>query len=123
ALVVGQWSSAVVQNNTLGGPSRIVTMLNAPGSFTWTGNKYYRDPAASAWGTSSGSLLSLSAWQSTTGLGAGDQGVVLPATQVFVKKNDYEAGRSMVVVYNFGHQGSISADLSGTGLAIGQRFE
>ena len=44
------------------------------------------------------------------------------ATQVFVRKNTYEAGRANVIVYNWANLGSVSADLSGV-LVPGDHFE
>src|SRR5207302_10560348 len=59
-----------------------------------------------------------------TGLAATD--VVTPATpvgrRVFVRPNAYEPGRGNVVVYNWGRQGAVLANLAGV-LAVGDRYE
>ncbi|HSA57548.1 MAG TPA: Ig-like domain-containing protein [Gemmatimonadaceae bacterium] len=122
-LRVDDWASAIVQNNTIGGPSYVVDLADAPSGHNWAGNRYYRSATASAW-ISRGSAMTLSGWKSATGLGPTDA-VVASApttTQVFVRPNKYEPGRALVAVYNFGQQGSVSVNLSGV-LAVGQGFE
>ena len=124
ALVVGDWSTATVENNTVGGPSEIVDLRDSPVGHAWSGNRYYRTPTAAAWLTNAGSALPLAGWQLATGLGATDLAVadVPSATQVFVRPNQYEQGRALVVVYNWGSQSSVTVNLSGV-LAGGQRYE
>jgi hypothetical protein len=124
ALVFGDWQQATVQSNLIGGSADMVSLLNAPGSFTWGSNNYYRDAAAQAWRTQAGSALALAAWKSATGLGSSDQApAVKPtATKVFVRANKYEQGRAMVVVYNWGSQSSVDVSLAGV-LRSGQRYE
>lgn len=123
ALMMGDWSSATVQNNTVGGPVEMVDLRDAPTGHSWSGNKYYRSATASAWRSTAGAM-SLAQWKTTTGLGSTDQAVaeVPTETQVFVRPNKYEAGRATVVVYNWGSQSSVSVNLSGV-LASGQRYE
>jgi hypothetical protein len=48
-------------------------------------------------------------------------GSAATSTQVFVRPNRYERGRALVVVYNFGQQGSVTVDLSSV-LVSGQRY-
>jgi hypothetical protein len=123
AFIMGDWSSATVQNNTFGGPVEMVDLRDSPAGHSWSGNRYYRDAAATAWRATAGAW-SLAGWKSNTGLGASDQSVgsTPTATQVFVRANKYEAGRALVVVYNWGRQGSVNVNLSGI-LAAGQRYE
>jgi hypothetical protein len=124
ALKIGTWSSAIVQNNTIGGSADLVDLFSDPTGYTWGGNTFYRDPAATAWRAADGVGLTLDSWKQATGLGATDAiaGTVPTKTQVFVKPNKYEAGRAFVVVYNFGGQGSVQADLSAV-LRSGQHYE
>jgi hypothetical protein len=91
---------------------------------SWSGNRYYRTPTAAAWRTVAGTALPLAEWKLATGLGSNDLAVadVPSTTQVFVRANKYEKGRALIVVYNFGSQGSISVNLSGV-FAGGQRYE
>jgi hypothetical protein len=123
-LVVGQWQNATVQNNMIGGSADMVSLLNAPGTFTWGSNTYYRNAAAQAWRTQTGSALPLSDWKSATGLGASDQAPAATpgATKVFVRANKYEPGRALVVVYNWGSQSSVDVNLAGV-LRSGQQYE
>jgi hypothetical protein len=123
-LVVGQWQNATVQNNVIGGSADMVSLLNAPGTFTWGNNTYYRNAAAQAWRTQTGSALPLSDWKSATGLGASDQAPAATpgATKVFVRANKYEPGRALVVVYNWGSQSSVDVNLAGV-LRSGQQYE
>jgi len=124
AFMIGNWSSALVQNNTIGGSADMVDLADSPDGYSWSGNKYYRAATATAWRSASGSGLTLADWKSTTGLGSNDEsvGAVPAATKVFVRGNKYESGRALIVVYNWGKDGSINADLSGV-LRNGQRYE
>ena len=123
ALVVGDWSSSLVENNTVGGPAEVVDLRDLPAGHSFSGNKYYRDSTAAAWRTPVAALPHTD-WQRTTGLGVTDTcaSAVPSDTKVFVKPNLYEQGRALVVVYNWGSQGSVSVNLSGV-LAAGQRYE
>ncbi len=123
AFIATDWSNGTVQNNTFGSSGTIVDLRDAASGWMFSGNKYYGN-TSSTFG-SAGSMLSLTAWQSATGLGSSDQvmGGAPTTTQVFVRKNDYEGGRAFIAVYNFGHQGTVSADPSGIGLGVGQRYE
>ena len=124
ALVVGDWSSTTIQNNTVGGPAEIVDLRDSPSGHNFTGNRYYRTPLAAAWRTGAGTALPLADWKVATGLGSTDLAVadVPVETKVFVRPNKYEAGRATIVVYNWGSQGSVSVNLSGV-LSSGQRYE
>lgn len=124
ALVVGDWSSTTVQNNTVGGPAEIVDLRDSSSGHSFSGNRYYRTPLAAAWRTGAGVALPLADWKVATGLGSTDLAVAdVPAeTQVFVRPNKYEAGRALIVVYNWGSQSSVNVNLSGV-LASGQRYE
>lgn len=113
-LDMGFWDGVTVSGNTMLGSGHILSFRDDNGTgYAWTGQRYYRDPAASAW-SFNGSWSSLSSWESATGLGAGDVASAQMPTQpaVFVRPNVYEAGRATVVVYNWSGQSSISVDLS-----------
>lgn len=124
ALVVGDWTSATIQNNTVGGPAEIVDLRDSPSGHAWSGNRYFRTPTAAAWRTGAGAALALVDWKLATGLGSTDLAVA-PApstTLVVVRPNQYEQGRALIVVYNFAGQSSVSVNLSGV-LTNGQRYE
>ena len=124
AFMIGNWSSATVQNNTIGGSADMVNLKDTPYGYSWNGNKYYRADSATAWRASAGTGLTLYGWKSATGLGSTDAsvGTVPTSTQVFVRPNKYEAGRALVVVYNWVGDAGVPADLSGV-LRSGQRYE
>lgn len=124
AFVVGQWRQATVDHNLFGGSGDMVELLNAPGSFAWGANTYYRSAAALAWRTAAGSALALTDWRSVTGLGSSDQApATAPGqTQVFVRPNQYETGRALIVIYNWGSVGNVSVNLGGI-LRAGQPYE
>jgi hypothetical protein len=67
----------------------------------------------------------LSGWQSYTGL---DAHSVAPANLPsgvwsYVRPNKYEPGRAHVILYNWDLRSSVSVDISGAGLSVGQQFE
>lgn len=127
-LIMGDWSSATVSGNTIGLASRLVDLRDSPSGYSWSGNRYYGSGSAFYSGAtlsgSGGSAFTLTSWQTSTGLGSGDQvvGTAPSGTQVFVRANKYERGRGHVIVYNYGRQGSVGVDLSSV-LSSGQRYE
>lgn len=124
AFMIGNWSSATVSNNTIGGAADVVDLKDTPDGYTWSGNRYYRSATAAAWRAVAGVRLPLVDWKLATGLGSTDAsaGTVPTATQVFVRPNRYEAGRALVVVYNWGNETTVNANLAGV-LAMGQSYE
>jgi hypothetical protein len=123
-LDVGFWTTATISGNTVYGTGRILSFRDNDGAgYTWSGQRYYRDPSASAW-SFNGSWSSLANWQNGTGLGTGDVASAQVPNQpaVFVRRNNYEAGRATVIVYNWSGQGAITVDLSGI-VPAGARYE
>ena len=123
-LTMGQWNRVSASGNQLFGSGGIVQVMDASlGGYDWKLNSYQRDPLASAW-QYNGTNYSFATWKVNTGLGLTD--AIVPATpvtpRVFVRPSPYEAGRAMVVVYNWGRASSVSVDLSGV-LASGARYE
>jgi hypothetical protein len=121
-----QWASATVHNNTfVGGSATEVVRTGGPtpGIYDWAGNTYYRDPGAAAWRQNDTSYA-FDPWKAATGLGAADAATATGpvTTQVFVRPNQYEAGRAFIVIYNFAHQNPVSVDLSGV-LTPGNHYE
>ena len=81
------------------------------GTLTYTGNQVVGSTDIQSWSSisqSGNSVLSLTSKPSDT--------------KVFVRPNRYEQGRANVIVYNWSHAGSVSADLSGV-LDAGDRYE
>jgi len=122
-LDVGYWSSLTVQGNTIVGPSKLVTQHDGNSATTqqWSGDMHYRDPTAAAWQLGSSSYT-FANWESRSGAVDQASATMPGAPQVFVRPNRYEAGRAMVVVYNWTLQGSVPVDLSGV-VAVGNRYE
>jgi len=121
-----QWAQATILNNTFVGTSAtevVHTGGPTPNLYTWSGNVYYRDPAATAWQHDTTSY-DFSGWQTATGLGAADNAVAgTPgANWVFVRPNKYEAGRGFVVIYNFAAQNPVGVDISGI-VPTGHHYE
>jgi hypothetical protein len=121
-----QWAQAAVLNNTFVG-STATDMVHTggptPNVYQWSGNVYYRDPAANAW-QQDGISYTFAGWKTATGLGLSDNAIAgLPGgSWVFVRPNQYEAGRAFVVVYNFGLQNPVAVDLSGV-VALNAHYE
>ena len=111
----GYWTSASVSGNTFVGASRVVQLNDASTSGkSWSSNLHQRDPFTTSW-RYNGQTYTFSAWRTATSLASTDQAAsgTPIATRVFVRQNPYEAGRAMVVVYNWSQLGAISANLSG----------
>jgi hypothetical protein len=111
-----QWVQATVQHNVLVGDAATdVVRLGGPNvaSYGWSGNTYYRDPAALAW-QQNDTGYTFAGWQGATGLGASDtvRSGQPATTQVFLRPNKYEPGRAFIVVFNFGNQSSVSVSVS-----------
>lgn len=110
-----QWAQATVMNNVFIGSTDVVhTGGPLVNTYTWSGNTYHRDSTANAW-EQDGLGYSFAAWKAATGLGGTDSVVSQSptATRVFLRPNQYEAGRAFVVVYNFGHDNPVNVDVSG----------
>jgi hypothetical protein len=122
-LSVGHWSQLTATDNQLFGTGHVLQVRDtALSGYQWTANAFNRDPLAAAW-QYNGTDYAFVAWKLTSGLGLSD--LILPgtpATQVFVRPSAYEPGLATVVVYNWGHQGSVSVDLSGV-LSANDRYE
>jgi hypothetical protein len=121
---VGYWQNLDWIGNTFVGAGNLVRP-NDPSAAgqEWSGNVHYRDPSATAW-RFNGTWRTFANWRSASGWGATDQAMAgtPTATRVFVRPNQYEAGRATVVIYNWSRQGSVGVDLSGV-IPIGHRYE
>ncbi len=121
-----QWAQATILNNTFVGTSATdVVHTGGPTAnlYQWSGNVYYRDPAAAAWHHDT-TGYDFTDWKTATGLGASDNALAgTPgANWLFVRPNKYEAGRGFVVIYNFASQNPVGVDISGI-VATGALYE
>lgn len=117
------WREAVVENNVFIGDEEMVRLGGAGlAHYRWSGNRYYRDPAARAWLYES-ARLDLEGWRRAAGIGASDEAVgAAPETKVFVRPNKYESGRATIVVYNWERRTTVSVDVGGV-LQNGDQYE
>ena len=105
-------ANPIVTNNYFGyGGLRFVSCTN----ITMTGNTFYG--VTDFYG-------------SNLGLGPSDfpnnvyYGVTRPTgVKVFVRPNKYETGRANIAVFNWDFDSTVTADISGIGLQVGERFE
>jgi len=121
-----QWAQATILNNTFVGTSATdVVHTGGPAAnlYQWSGNVYYRDPAAAAWHHDT-TGYDFADWKTATGLGTSDNALAgTPgANWVFVRPNKYEAGRGFVVIYNFAAQNPVGVDVSSI-VATGAHYE
>ncbi|MBX6330363.1 MAG: Ig-like domain-containing protein [Gemmatimonadaceae bacterium] len=131
-VMISHWSSLTFQRNTVIDPSgALITLELASGQSTTTGswgsNNYFKTTSGSPFAlvnSSGGHGYTLSGWQQATGLdGSSTLTNATPtSTKVVVQPNQYEAGRANVIIFNWGHQGSVSVDLSGV-LKPGEAYE
>lgn len=123
-LELGYWTTATLTANTFIGSATIVTLNDQiTAGHVWNGNAHQRDLLAPAW-RFNGAAYGFAAWQGIASLGSAD--VALPGvptvTRTVIRPSPRDAGRGNVIVYNWGHQGSVGVDLSGI-LHAGDRFE
>jgi hypothetical protein len=125
-LALGNWDEAQVTGNTLYGASTLVNMplpeTRNPAAYTWNNNTYYSAQGAPF--RFREQELALAGWQQTTGLDS-DSRLAAPRPDdvaVFVRPNQYEAGRAHIAVYNWTGQEAVTLDLSAL-LAPGARYE
>ena len=120
---ISDFNRLTFANNHLIGSGEIIDLTDATRSgYSWSNNTHYRDASATAW-KFGGTRYNFSNWKGKTGLGSSDATAGSPmTTKVFVRKNEYEAGRANIIVYNWGRQGSVAVNLSGI-VNAGDRFE
>jgi hypothetical protein len=124
-LRIFSWSTLAVENNVFvretGG--NMVEQIGSWSGISFAGNTWYGTPGTVEW-LSDTTGMTFDQWRASTGLATGDsyRGGKPTEQVVFVRPNQYEAGRANVVVYNWSHAGSASVDLSAV-LKVGDRFE
>lgn len=122
ALRLWRWTSANVSGNTVYGTMEMANIQGSAGGFRFSNNSYFRDANAKSWvlGTQ---YLPFSNWKSSVGASTDQVSGTRPTgTKVFVRPNEYEQGRGMVVIYNWDKLGTVSANVSSI-LRSGDRYE
>jgi hypothetical protein len=124
SLLVFEFDQTNISGNVVHTRYRHVQLADATlAGHAWSNNRYFHDPLAQAWRHQT-TYFNFSLWQSTTGLDAGSEALrgAPTATRLFVRPNMYEPGRATVVVYNWGRQASVAANLSAV-LNAGESYE
>lgn len=127
AVFVDGWSGALLfERNTLAGSGVLAAFRGEAGgsaSWKWNANVYWAGGSGRPfrWG-SSGERFD--GWREARGFdGASELHEGLPgASEVFLRRNPYEAGRARILVYNPAHKPSVDVDLSSI-LPSGSSFD
>jgi hypothetical protein len=136
AIDLERWNTLTFQNNTIYAPVEDEVMLitnsgqNSAG-YTTGGNKYFGsgqwriDPQCGNWPCPSSQAVNFANWKSLTGMDATSTFTPGAPTGVWtlVRPNQYEPGRANIVIYNWNLQGSVSVDLSTSGINIGDKYQ
>ena len=122
---VGKWAAATVRGNTLfnfttGG---MLWSIGGLSGHTWDGNTFFGDSTVMAWRYDTSGVTTYDEWRSLTGLAnAGTYAGAAPSgVEMVVRPNQYEAGRSHVIVYNWDGRSSVGVDVAGI-LSMGDRY-
>jgi hypothetical protein len=126
AIEVAYWTDLQVLNNTFVGSLMMTRLFDTspiPGQ-SWSGNTFYRDPAATAW-RFGGSSLTFANWKTNTGLSSADNAVTGPPTVPFVmvRPHAYLPGAAMIAIVNWAGAATVPVSLVGIGLSNGNQFE
>ena len=132
-LTVQWWNYVELQRNTIFTPTTSVNLQMQSGdttdSYLWDNNTEISGRSTGPIFTyNSSSSLSFANWRQQTGLDAASQVVQNPLLRptgawVFVRPNQYEAGRGHIVVFNWDLIGAVSIDVSAVGLQLGDQYE
>lgn len=127
-LAIINWDSTQVKRNILFHKNGVVGASVATSSsntaYDWDNNFYYTGTNPNSFSFESSANLDFSAWQLLTGFDANSIVVEEDPIGYLLDQqvNEYEQGRSSLVIYNWDTLNQISVDLSGTGLNDGQTF-
>jgi hypothetical protein len=124
----GGWTSVNATGNTIVGKSQRILELDvptgtSPSSYSWN-NNHYTSTGATRPFNYEGASKTWSQWKAATGLDSNsDFSSSLPTgADVFVERNEYEAGRANITVYNWNRSPAVSIDLSSV-LTVGATYE
>jgi hypothetical protein len=116
----------VLGGNTLvgsGSSGGLVETFGPTGGWTWDSNEFFGRSRSAEFGTATGGDLTFLQWMSATGLGLRDSYVngTPTGTHVIVRPNRYEAGRALVVVYDWTGAAGVDVPLADV-LRFGDAF-
>ncbi len=132
-LVVQWWDHVELQRNTIYTPMTSVNLQMQTGdstaSYLWTNNVYVcGNGNGLAFNYNSSSGINNSSWRRMTGLDS-DSHVIQTASlrptgvKIFIRPNEYEAGRGHIIVFNWELDDWVNVDVSSLGLQIGDPYE
>jgi len=125
--VLNNWTNAVVSGNFLAAQTTnpIVQLNQTQTSLVaaWDDNSY-SSPETGRDFQSNSIQYDFSEWQQATGYDGNSTHTVgsLAGTKVFVRPNQYEAGRAHIIVYNWDNLASVPVDV-GSMLPVGASYE
>ncbi len=135
AIDLERWQNLTFQNNTIYSNSleSMLLLVNGdnPSTYQDSGNHYFGSGSFSVynncvgWSCGSGVGMNFATWQATEGLDRGSTFTPGAPTgvQTFVRPNAYEPGRANIIVFNWSMNGSVSVDLSSSGIKAGDRYQ
>jgi hypothetical protein len=129
ALRVTAWEQATISDNTFYGSYGLNWLVVPPSSLAqqlWNNNRYFYsgnsyDPIF-MYGSQ---YYSFAGWKQSFGLDSNSQYADgrPSGVDIFVRPNQYESGRANIIVYNWDLKDNIDVNVSGAGLAPGQKYE
>lgn len=117
------WKDLTFTGNTIvNGSNQAALWTPTEGTQVWNNNQYIS--TASTPFNSAGTDQTWAQWRQSTGFDTNSQftAAAPSGTKVFVRPNEYEAGRANVTVYNWDLKQQVAVDLSST-VKVGDRYE
>lgn len=128
-IAIGPWRSMTFTGNTVVGFNGLIALKppKDPAGLRWDQNRYFgttfnNDPQG-FFGYTTGKA-DFNGWQSKSGLDRQSQFTKGRPSGVwtFVRPNEYQPGRGMVIIYNWDRHDTVDVDVSSI-LSVGKRFE
>ncbi|MCA6361877.1 MAG: T9SS type A sorting domain-containing protein [Bacteroidetes bacterium] len=123
-LAVINWDTAQVQfNHTFYRSGTAAALFPGGSSYAWNNNTYFGTMPGGQFAFQSGQPSPFASWVQQSGFDINSTytNSIPTGTVVFQQADQYEAGRSMLIVYNWAMQPAVSVSLQG--LANGDAFE
>jgi len=120
--IVNPWNSIVITNCTFRVPvtplhNRLVDTVPDidTAAIVWNWNTYHAATTSAGFAINGVGFFTLSQWQSSKGRDLNSTLITNAPSQtdIFVRTNEYEAGRANIIVYNWGLSNVVNVDLSG----------